>query len=444
MREPIILCVDDEDIVLESLEIELSERFGDEFMIEIAQNADEAMEIIHEMLEEGRDITIVISDYIMPNVKGDELLKRVHQITPRTIKIMLTGQASMEGVTNAINEASLYRYIAKPWQKEDLALTIAEANRTFFQDKLLEEQNRKLSEQNTQLQELNDNLEQKVKERTQEIARQNLELKKKNNNITASIRYAKRIQTTMMPDFAQIEADYVETFTFFKPRDIVSGDFYWYSQNVGEDRLLITAVDCTGHGVPGAFMSFIGMEQLTEITNVMQVREADQILNHLHQGVIEILKKGDNEENSVRDGMDMALCIIDKQQKTMEFAGAKNSLIYVQNGELNRIQGDKLPIGGKYLNQTTFTKHVIDISKPTMCYLFTDGYQDQFGGPYGKKFMKSKFRELLFSIHHYPIEKQRQFLSDTLRNWMSFPVKYGETHRQIDDILVIGFKIDLS
>jgi len=441
MKEPVILCVDDEDIVLESLEIELSEKFGEKYLVEIAQNADEALEIVHEMLEEGRDITVVISDYIMPNVKGDELLKRVHQISPKTIKIMLTGQASMEGVTNAINEARLYRYIAKPWQKEDLALTIAEANRTFYQDKLLEEQNQKLSQQNQQLKELNNTLEQKVAERTQEIAQKNAELQKKNNNITASIRYAERIQSTMMPNFKNIEADYLETFTFFKPKDIVSGDFYWYSQNVGKDRLLITAVDCTGHGVPGAFMSFIGMEQLTEITNIIQAREVDQILNHLHQGVINILKK---EENTVRDGMDMALCIINKQQQTIDFAGAKNSLIYIQNGELYRIRGDKLPIGGKFLDQTTFTKHTIDASSPTMCYLFTDGYQDQFGGPNGKKFMKSKFRELLLSIHQYPLEIQRQILSDTLRNWMSFPVKYGEKYRQIDDILVIGFQVDFG
>lgn len=439
MTEPVILCVDDEEIVLESLEIELSESFGDDYVIEIAQSAEEALEIVEDLLAEGRDITVVISDYIMPQVKGDELLQKIHEISPRTIKVMLTGQASMEGVTNAINQANLYRYISKPWQKEDLSLTVTEANRTFFQEKLLEEQNLKLLEQNMQLAELNNTLEQKVEERTQEIAQQKTELEKKNNDITASIRYAQRIQAAMLPDFAKIKADYLDSFVFFKPRDIVSGDFYWFSQNLPNDRLLITAVDCTGHGVPGAFMSFIGMEQLTEIVNVMKITEADQILNHLHQGVMDILK---TDDRSIKDGMDMALCIIDPHHKTIDFAGAKNPLIAVQNGELQHIKGDKLAIADKYLDQTTFTKHTIEISSPTTCYLFTDGFQDQFGGPYSKKFMKRKFRELLFSIHHHPIKTQKQILSDTLRNWMSFPVKYGETHRQIDDILVIGFKVD--
>lgn len=439
MTEPVILCVDDEEIVLESLEIELSETFGDDYLIEVAQGAEEALEIVEELLAEGRDITVVISDYIMPKVKGDELLRQIHELSPRTIKIMLTGQASMEGVTNAINDARLYRYITKPWQKEDLSLTISEANRTFFQDKLLEEQNQRLSDQNKQLKELNNTLEQKVEERTAKIALQKAELEKKNNNITASIRYAQRIQAAILPPIADMQNDYIDSFVFLKPRDIVSGDFYWFSHNIDEDRIIVTAVDCTGHGVPGAFMSFIGVEQLTEVVNIKKVTEADEILNQLHQGVIQMLGQG---KTSVKDGMDMALCVIDKKTQTIDFAGAKNPFIYIQEGELKQIPGDKLAIGGSYLGQTTFTKHRIDASKPMTCYLFSDGFQDQFGGPKGKKFMKYNFRELLYIIHHRPITEQRQILDETLEHWMSFPVKYGETHRQIDDILIIGFTIN--
>ncbi|EAY30319.1 PP2C family protein-serine/threonine phosphatase [Microscilla marina] len=440
MTEPVILCVDDEEIVLESLEIELSEKFGNDYVIEIAQGAEEALEIVEELIDEGREITVVISDYIMPEVKGDELLRKIHEMSPRTIKIMLTGQASMEGVTNAINNARLYRYITKPWQKEDLSLTISEANRTFFQDKLLEEQNKRLVEKNDQLKELNSTLEQKVEERTTEIVHQKAELEKKNNNITASIRYAQRIQNAILPNISEIQREYLKPFIFFRPRDIVSGDFYWFSHNEETNQLIIAAADCTGHGVPGAFMSFIGIEQLTEIVTIKKVTQADEILNQLHQGVLKVLQHGDG---SVKDGMDIALCVINLDSKTMDFAGAKNPLIYIQDGHLKQIVGDKLAIGGNYLDQTTFTKQTIDVSTLTTCYLFSDGFQDQFGGPKGRKFMKHNFRELLYIIHHRPVENQEQILNDTLNHWISFPVKYGEAHKQIDDIVVVGFQIDL-
>lgn len=440
MTEPVILCVDDEDIVLESLEMELSETFGNDYVIEIAQGAEEALEIVEELINEGRDITVVISDYIMPDVKGDELLQKIHEISPRTIKIMLTGQASMEGVTNAINNARLYRYITKPWQKEDLSLTISEANRTFFQDKLLEEQNKRLIDKNKELKELNNTLEQKVEERTTEIVHQKAALEKQNNNITASIRYAQRIQNAILPNIGDLQSECLNAFIFFRPRDIVSGDFYWFAHNEESNQLIIAAADCTGHGVPGAFMSFIGIEQLTEIVTIQKITEVDEILNQLHQGVLKILQYGDG---TVKDGMDIAVCVINLDAKTLDFAGAKNPLIYIQDGHLKQLTGDKLAIGGKYLEQNTFTKHTIDISSPTSCYLFSDGFQDQFGGPKGRKFMKHNFRELLYVIHHRPIEYQEQILNDIFDHWISFPVKYGEIHRQIDDVMVVGFQISL-
>src|SRR5919202_463142 len=155
MNKPVILCVDDEATVLESLEIELSKALGDEYLIEIAEGGEEALELLEELLEEEQEIALVISDYIMPKMKGDELLKQIHAVSPKTLKILLTGQADIEAITNAINYAKLYRYIAKPWQAEDLKLTVTEAIYSYVQDKKLAAKNAKLQQANQKLAELN-------------------------------------------------------------------------------------------------------------------------------------------------------------------------------------------------------------------------------------------------------------------------------------------------
>ncbi len=167
--KPVIICVDDEPVVLRSLEIELSSTFGNQYFLEFAQGGEEALEIVDELLEEGTDITIIIADYAMPRMKGDKLLTQIHEKSPQTVKILLTGQANIQGVTNAINHANLYRYIEKPWEAKDLALTLQEANKSYFKEKLL-------IEQNEELKSLNENLENKVRERTKTIEEQNEEL----------------------------------------------------------------------------------------------------------------------------------------------------------------------------------------------------------------------------------------------------------------------------
>jgi len=163
MSKPIIICVDDEKIVLTSLKSELKAAFGSKYMIETAEGGEDALEVMNELLEDGYEVPLVISDYIMPDIKGDELLKKIHEISPETLKIMLTGQADSSAVGNAVNYAKLYRYIAKPWEAKDLALTVTEAVRSYFQTKQIEEQNE-------QLRELNKNLEKKVEERTRELS----------------------------------------------------------------------------------------------------------------------------------------------------------------------------------------------------------------------------------------------------------------------------------
>ena len=248
-------------------------------------------------------------------------------------------------------------------------------------------------------------------------------------NITASITYAKRIQSAILPPISLIHLHLPQSFVLFKPRDIVSGDFYWFAP-LSEQHLVIAAVDCTGHGVPGAFMSMIGDSLLNQIVDEKNIISPDNILHELHKGIKQSLQKG---EHNAKDGMDISICVVDKMAKTIEFAAAMNPICVLQNGELREIKADKRAIGGQETNDFVFTKHTIDITIPTTIYMYSDGYQDQFGGKDNKKFMVKRFRNLLFDIHHKPMPEQEQILNTTIMTWM------GEEHKQIDDILVIGF-----
>ena len=287
-----------------------------------------------------------------------------------------------------------------------------------------------------------ENLERIVKERTAEIeknkeeietqrdslATKNEEINRKNKDITASITYAKRIQEAMLPLQKTISNAFDDVFILFKPRDIVSGDFYWFAER--NNKIIITAVDCTGHGVPGAFMSMIGSEILTTIVN-SNVTSADLILEKMNKYVVTALKQ---TSTSNQDGMDMALCVIDKEAKTVEFAGAKNPLIYFENGEMHNIKGDRQAIGGSQKFDGKYTKHIIKYESPTWFYIFSDGYQDQFGGEKNRKFMVKKLKNLLTEIHNKPAKEQHKILDLTIETWMKDTI-------QTDDILHIGFKL---
>ena len=261
----------------------------------------------------------------------------------------------------------------------------------------------------------------------------NAKINAQHKNITSSINYAQRIQQAMLPKDEDANG-FIESnaFILFKPRDIVSGDFYWFKRLPNTNDLIIAAVDCTGHGVPGAFMSMIGMNALNGIVN-RGVNEANTILDALHKNIRSALSQGETGNN---DGMDMSLCIIRDKEKKIEFSGAKNPLAYVQNGEIFKVKADTHPIGGgKYSKEKPFTKHTINITSDTTVYLFSDGFQDQFGGPDNMKFMAKKFRNLLLDIHQLPLQKQKEKLDATIEEWK------GELH-QTDDILVIGLKVE--
>jgi ligand-binding sensor domain-containing protein/serine phosphatase RsbU (regulator of sigma subunit) len=274
-------------------------------------------------------------------------------------------------------------------------------------------------------------LELEVIRRTAEIERQRDEIEIKNRNITDSILYASRIQTALLPLDEDLNDGLSDYFVLFKPRDIVSGDYYWMSKK--NDEIVIVAADCTGHGVPGAFMSMLGVAFLNEIVNQTNQLVACNILNELRINVKKSLRQS-GKKDEAKDGMDIALCILNQNNKHLQFAGAYNPLYLVREGKLIQFKADRMPIGIYYKEKESFTNHVVELKSNDVIYLFSDGYVDQFGGKDGKKFLIKQFQDLILRIHQEPLDKQKQILIDTLDNWKG-------KHDQVDDILVIGFRI---
>jgi len=271
-----------------------------------------------------------------------------------------------------------------------------------------------------------------------EIEQKNIEITQKNRDITESIEYARRIQTALLPPGDYISEFAPERFILFKPRDIVSGDFYWVGKK--ENKIVIVAADCTGHGVPGAFMSMLGVAFLNQIVNTTQNLSAGNILNQLRMTVISSLRQT-GKDHEAKDGMDIALCIMDLDAMKLEFAGANNPMYFIRNNELQIFKGDKMPIGIHYNMQNSFATHTLSIKKGDVFYLFSDGYIDQFGGENERKFMSSRFKELLLSINAHSMEKQHKILDETIENWRHKHSNSTEKYPQTDDILVIGIRI---
>jgi serine phosphatase RsbU (regulator of sigma subunit)/ligand-binding sensor domain-containing protein len=269
-----------------------------------------------------------------------------------------------------------------------------------------------------------------VKERTAEVVRQRDVLEYQKNEIEDSIRYAGRIQNAVLPASQDFTDLVPESFVFFRPRDIVSGDFYWVSKV--ENKLIISAADCTGHGVPGAFMSMLGVAFLNEIVNKDHIVKPDIILGKLREKVIEALQQ-QGISGEAKDGMDIVVISVDYTEMQLNYAGAYNPLLMVRNKQLSEISADKMPIA-IYERMKEFTNHEIKIEKGDIFYFFSDGYEDQFGGPEGKKFKGKKFRELLVEISSNPMKEQKEIIENTFIKWKG-------DQDQVDDIVVLGVRI---
>jgi serine phosphatase RsbU (regulator of sigma subunit) len=281
----------------------------------------------------------------------------------------------------------------------------------------------------------NAKLEKQKEEITKQHSKLNIaydEIEAKNKDILDSIKYAKRIQEAILPihDFEKIFGN--KGFVYYQPKDIVSGDFYWLEKK--ENTVLLAAVDCTGHGVPGAFMSIVGFNVLNQAVNEHHLRAPNLILNELNTGVTNTLRQTE-KESTVRDGMDINLCSINYDTLELNYAGAYNPLWIIRNTEFIELAADKFPIG-LFVGQemSNFKNNVFQLQKGDTLYLFTDGYADQFGGPRGKKFKYQQFKDTLLSIAHMNVTEQKNILEKTILSWK------GELE-QIDDILVIGIQI---
>lgn len=270
----------------------------------------------------------------------------------------------------------------------------------------------------------------KLAESNELLSEQKVIIEDNHRSITDSIRYAEKIQHSILPQTETMRLTLPDSFVFFKPKDIVSGDFYWYAQS--GNKTVIAAIDCTGHGVPGALMSMLGNSLLTKIVIDEGITEPAKILNDLRTGVIKSLQK--NGSDSANGGMDMALCTIHHDTQKLEYAGAFNPLWFIRNGELESIRADRMPIG-RYMHKTSepFTNHVMDIEPGDTFYIFSDGYQDQFGGPGNRKFGAKQLKALLLEIHQEPMERQKEILDSKLENWRGI-------EDQIDDVVLIGFR----
>jgi serine phosphatase RsbU (regulator of sigma subunit) len=266
-----------------------------------------------------------------------------------------------------------------------------------------------------------------------EVSKQKELLSRRNKNIEDSLNYAQRIQKAMLTTSRMFTSILPKSFILHKPKDIVSGDFYWISEV--EDKIFVAAVDCTGHGVPGAFMSLIGFELFRKIINMQKITEPGSILNIMNSNFEEIF--GNAEDLSLKDGMDLAFCVLDKKKNVIQYAGAFNPLYIIRDNKLLEIKGDRFSVGADTDPEEPvvkeFMNHTIELVKDDMLYIFTDGFADQFGGPEGKKYKYRRFRHLLLTIHNLPLEKQKQYLDDSIEEWI------GDLE-QIDDILVIGIK----
>lgn len=274
-------------------------------------------------------------------------------------------------------------------------------------------------------------MEEEVAKRTQEIVEQKEVIEEKNKHIMDSIHYAKRIQDATLPDLKLMNHYLKESFILFKPKDIVSGDFYWIEKK--GDEILFAVVDCTGHGVPGAFLSLIGYNSLNKIVNELNIIKPSEILEELNQSVYKTLQNN-LEYNHIQDGMDMSICSLNTKTNVLQFAGAYNPLYIVSNNTITEIKGDKISIGSGEGNlQNKFQNNVVQLNKNDCIYLFSDGYADQFGGPKGKKFKYSRFKELLIEMNKLEMSEQGENLDKTITTWQG-------NLEQIDDVCVIGVK----
>ena len=369
--------------------------------------------LILKQQEEVNQQNLVITD------KQKEINIRTNQIAEQD-SLISTQKVIMFEQLKAIEKQRLLLYFAII----ALVLVLGLVYYIYRGYKIKKEANIKLEEKNKLISAQKDEI-QKQKE-IAESQRDLIAYQKK--HITDSIHYAKRIQTALLPSL-ELFSDEIDHFVLYKPRDIVSGDFYWVAKIDGQQ--MVIAADCTGHGVPGAFMSMLGVSLLNEIILNKRIIQPDQVLNVLREYIIQSLKQV-VQTSGIKDGMDMCVCLIDFKKNKMQYAGANNPLWIFADGKLNEIKGDKMPVA-IHDNMPPFTNHVVDIKKGDTFYIFSDGYADQFGGPQQKKILNKNFKMLLLKVQNLPMLEQGAKIDEFFEDWR-------KELEQIDDVCVIGIR----
>lgn len=561
VKKPVIICVDDEKIILDSLQEQILNRLGERFECEVAQSGEEGLELIDELRSSGYDIAVIISDQLMPSMKGDQFLIAAHQRLPEAYKILLTGQATLDAVQNAINNARLYRYVMKPWREDDLMLTIEEAAEAYLQKVRLQLYMRLLRDINALTQKLSGEreihkliekyfeslvetvgfasakivveypqqdiyleglanvlnsyakklqieiLEKQADQERYAALRQEIEsllmqamledtphllvapirlqqggrelghvvierseavdllreqreiqstlqtltsqlaislenaalyhtIRVQKQELEDSIRYAKRIQLALMPSPELIAYHFPESFILYLPKAVVSGDFFWFAEQQGGRYMYLAVVDCTGHGVPGAFMSVLVSNALSYAVNEMGITDVAGILQMVDVQVREKLR-GQSQNEVIQDGAEMILIQIDRETGELHAAGARRPLIYYRNGQRHEVPPTPRSIADdpELFKDTPFRGHKLTPQPGDMFFLFSDGYADQ-QSTIKRRMGKSRFYEILDEIHALPIAQQRAILEQRFKEWK------GDLE-QTDDVLVIGFRFTM-
>jgi serine phosphatase RsbU (regulator of sigma subunit) len=386
--------------------------FGEDYHIFTATSGREGLRIM-----EQKTMQLVITDQRLPDMTGMVFLETVLSDYPDCMRMIMTGTTDKDAIIQAFNKGNIYRYVAKPWSREDLKMSIDSAMEVYN----LKIQNRDLI---NYLEDAKRNLEHKVIERTREIEQQR-------EKITDSLHYASRIQKALMVPAEELDQIMPSHFILNKPKDIVSGDFYWVAKK--DDRLIIAVADCTGHGVPGAFMSILGISILNEIVNNLDSSRASDILNELRDQTIKALGQT-GKKDEAKEGMEMALCMLDFKNNIMQFSGAFRPMYLISKGELKVINGDRMPIGIYEKEMVPFSNKEVPFKNGDLIYLFTDGYVDQIGGLDRKTFKTVRFKRLLREISDKTLNEQRLILREEHEIWRA-----GQ--EQIDDILILGVRL---
>jgi sigma-B regulation protein RsbU (phosphoserine phosphatase) len=400
-----ILVADDSEfsykIISETLDI-----IGNKVQLFYAEDGKKACQMAMDIIPD-----LILMDVIMPEMNGIDAVKylRTNESTADIPIMVLSASESL----NSAYESGANDFISKPFHRYELLIKVRSALNLVQKIKETKRQKEELEKKHLEVIEQRDQILQQRKE------------------IIDDIQYSKRIQRAIFPTDQYMHKIIADHFILNLPKNIVSGDFYWVGEL--ESGNIISIGDCTGHGISGAFMTMAGIAFLNQILSEKSAINANDILFRLREMVMKLLKQK-GEEGEAADGMDISMVILNNDRSQLQFSGANNPLYIVRNGELLIYKGDRMPIGIHLHFEQSFTNHIIDIHDGDMIYLFTDGFADQFGGPFNKKFRYKQFQELLIDIHKKPVSEQNKVLFRTINDWK------GDNY-QVDDILILGFRI---